>query len=207
MEILTYNYFNKIIVPDFIINDDKNLRTISTFNQIYEIMDDAKIHYLLSGSLARSILTKTCFRTWGDIDILINLSFKDFLKNFCSSSKFIKSDWKLQNPVLRRSCHTKVNRFSLINLKNSIFIEIYIISRNLDKEYKEKIIIKDSELEYFKYLNTEYAEININNNLISIGFDYFRGLSKSNPKEWNKNRPYIDLLNKLKHIDVDFKNQ
>ena len=106
-----HTYFDKIHHKDYRIDDEQNLKIIETFNDFNEFISKSNLSYLLTGSLALSILSKKIFRTWKDIDIVIDINYiTDWL------SIFQNQNWQIIN-----------NNFTIILIKN--------IKTNINIEY------------------------------------------------------------------------
>jgi len=106
-----HTYFDKIQYKDYRIDDKHNLKIIETFNDFNEFILKSNLSYLLTGSLALSILSKKIFRTWKDIDIVIDINYiTDWL------SIFQNENWQIIN-----------DNFTILQIKNiktNINIEI-----------------------------------------------------------------------------------
>jgi len=106
-----HTYFDKIHYKDYGIDDEHNLKIIETFNDFNEFISKSNLSYILTGSLALSILSKKIFRTWKDIDIVIDINYvTDWL------SIFQNQNWQIINDNFMI--------FQIKNIKTNINIEI-----------------------------------------------------------------------------------
>jgi hypothetical protein len=106
-----HTYFDKIHYKDYRIDDEHNLKIIETFNDFNEFISKSNLSYVLTGSLALSILSKKIFRTWKDIDIVIDINYiTDWL------SIFQNQNWQIINDNFMI--------FQIKNIKTNMNIEI-----------------------------------------------------------------------------------
>jgi hypothetical protein len=147
-----HTYFDKIHYKDYKIDDKHNLKIIETFNDFNEFVSKSNLSYLLTGSLALSILSKKIFRTWKDIDIVIDINYiTDWL------SIFQNQNWQIIN-----------DNFTILQIKNiktNINIEICNYLSH-SKDYTEKNInninikiISTDDIFYAKFKNFNNKDI------------------------------------------------
>jgi hypothetical protein len=182
MEILTYNYFNKIELPNFNIDNEQNINIIKSFNYFHELMSSANIKYVLTGSLGRSILTKTCYRTWNDLDILINIKLKDLSKYIEHHHYFINNNYLIQKQFYDKDFPKDFRDLVIKDLKHLVSIDL----ESIKFDNKNFMLIRDviSKRDLLKTKN--YYQVIINNNIINIGFDFFY-------QSCGKNKPFINF--------------
>jgi hypothetical protein len=124
-----HTYFDKIPYKDYRIDDEHNLKIIETFNDFNEFISKSNLSYLLTGSLALSILSKKIFRTWKDIDIVIDINYiTDWL------SIFQNQNWQIIND--------NYTILQINNIKTNINIEICNYLPH-SKDYTEAITEKN----------------------------------------------------------------
>ncbi len=106
-----HTYFNKIHYKDYRIDDKHNSKIIETFNNFNEFISKSNLSYILTGSLAASILSQKVFRTWKDIDIIIDLNYLT-----AWLSIFHNKNWQIIN--------NNFMLFQIRNVKTNMYIEI-----------------------------------------------------------------------------------
>jgi hypothetical protein len=70
--LIDYNKFEIINLGGYEIDHVSNNKLIQTLEEFYSIAKNTDLNYYLSGSICLSILTNTVYRTWKDIDIIID---------------------------------------------------------------------------------------------------------------------------------------
>jgi hypothetical protein len=81
--LIDYNKFEIINLGGYKIDHLFNQKLIQTLEEFYFIAQNTHLKYYLSGSICLSILTNTVYRTWKDIDIIIdNNSMVQWLELF-----------------------------------------------------------------------------------------------------------------------------
>jgi hypothetical protein len=70
--LIDYNKFEIINLGGYQIDHASNKKLLETLEDFYKIAINSKLNYYLSGSVCLSLLTNKVYRTWKDIDILID---------------------------------------------------------------------------------------------------------------------------------------
>jgi hypothetical protein len=70
--LIDYNKFEIIPMGGYQIDHASNIKLLDTLEEFYHVSQTGNLNYYLSGSVCLSLLTNKVYRTWKDIDILID---------------------------------------------------------------------------------------------------------------------------------------
>ena len=160
---IDYNeHFEKVSYKNYIIDDIHNLKIIETLNNFIEITSKYNLSYILTGSLALSVVSKKVFRTWKDVDVVMDMNnIIDCMRIFHNQNH----EWMVRN------YNYKI--IKLTNIKTNIDIEI-VNYLDLPKVYIEKTI-NNTTLKVSTIDNIFYGKISRSNLQDMEDFKFYLG--------------------------------
>jgi hypothetical protein len=124
--LIDYDKIEIVSLGGYQIDHNFNKKLLNTLEDFYKIAKNSKLNYYLSGSIAMSLITNKVYRTWKDIDIII-----DEGKMLEWASLFPQNLWT----------YTTFDRTltQFINIKNNNYIELNTGDLRM-KLYKKKYL-------------------------------------------------------------------
>jgi hypothetical protein len=161
--LIDYYKFDFIKYKHYVINDNFNLNLLNTLEQFIHITKKTNLSYYLSGSIALSFLTNKIYRTWNDIDIIID--------------KHTMSEWSRLFDTKSWHYHDlDPTSTKFFNKRNNNYVELSIETSKFNLHSK-------------KYLKiTDYNGIKISNAKIIL---YWKQNSKREQKKFGDNDDVI----------------
>jgi hypothetical protein len=141
--LIDYNKFEIINLQGYQIDHISNKKLLATLQDFYKIAINSKLNYYLAGSVCVSLLTNKIYRTWGDLDVIIE---KDCMFEWLEL--FPKDSWFY-------SFFDK-NLMKLYNYNNSNYIELNTGDHRMSSYLKDNLKVIDYKGLKIGNLNTIY---------------------------------------------------
>jgi hypothetical protein len=117
---INYNDFEVVQYKDYIIDHDQNIKLLETLCEFIGATKDSNLNYYLTGSISLAIISKKVYRTWGDIDVIVD---KDSIYKWIALLPKKKWHYYDFNKDITRVFYSKYNNYVELNIReNSLYL-------------------------------------------------------------------------------------